>query len=201
MADDHRDAAPDHPATGLLARLRGSAPADEVLSRHDCHLDRAEYADAVPLELVSGEPLVGLATTSAGESFQLCGGDERRPVLYYDDADSVLVLGRDLAEAVELLIGVPYLLDIMHTLAGRGPAAATAEHEELAAQGIAADEARSRERTHHRLAAELGLRAMPVADLLHRLHGTAEELAPGLEVLWVDGGESNPIPHAVAPQA
>ena len=198
-------------ASGLLARLRGSESADEALSRHDCHLDRAGHADEVPLELASGEPLAGLATTGGGESFQLCGGDERRPVIYYDDADSVLVLGRDLAEAVELLIGVPCLLSVLHTLRTRGAAAATARHEELVAEEIAVDEEdnapgarhhsaylRSHERTQRNLAAELGVRALPVSELLHRLCETAEAVAPELEVLWVDGGEVNPIPHALA---
>lgn len=214
MSDDHGGTGADHPATGLLARLRGSELADDVLSWHDCHLDRAGHADEVPLELASGEPPAGLATTGGGESFQLCGGDERRPVFYYDDADSVLVLGRDLAEAVEVLIGVPHLISVMRTLVRRGAAAATALHEEMTAQDIAVDEEenppgarhrsaylRSHGETHRRLAAELGVRALPVSELLHRLRETAEAVAPELEVLWVDGGEVNPIPHAVAPQA
>ncbi|GAB2487282.1 hypothetical protein [Nocardiopsis aegyptia] len=199
-------------STGLLARLRGSRLADDVLTWHDCYLDRSGYADEVPLALESGEPLVGLATTGGGASFLLCGGDERRPAFYYDDADSVLVLGRDLAEAVELLIGVPYLISVSHTLAGQGAEAATARHAELVAEDIAVDEEdnppgarhhsdylRSREETHRRLAAELGVRALPVSALLRRLEETAREVAPELQVLWVDGGEVNPIPHALAP--
>ncbi|KOX15723.1 hypothetical protein [Nocardiopsis sp. NRRL B-16309] len=219
MTDDHGLTGTDHPAedtpaAGLLARLRGSELADDVLSWHDCYLDRAGDAGAVPLALASGEPLTGLATTAGGESFQLCGGDERRPVFYYDDAESVLVLGRDLAEAVELLIGVPHLIGVSHTLATQGPAAATAKHAEMVAQDIAVDEEenppgarhlsaylRSRDETHRRLAAELGVRALPVSALLHRLDETARAVAPDLEVLWVDAGEVNPIPHALEPRA
>ncbi|MFE3456073.1 hypothetical protein ACFXKD_00905 [Nocardiopsis aegyptia] len=213
MSDDHGGTGAGHPATGLLARLRGSELADDVLAWHDCHLDRAGHADEVPLELASSEPLAGLATTGGGESFHLCGGDERRPVFFYDDADSVLVLGRDLAEAVELLIGVHYFMDTVSALA-EGVDAAVEWHEKLVRETLAQSEPgepayrareraylRTRQETQLQVAEELGVRALPLPDLLHRLRETAEAVAPDLEVLWVDGGEVNPIPHALEPEA
>jgi hypothetical protein len=210
MTTDGTDNGP-RPPTGLLTRLRESEPAARVLAWHDVDLDRDWCADDWELALESGESLVGLASASDGAAFLLCGGDERRPVVHYDAADAVTVLGRDLAEAVELLIGVPHLADTIHTLAREGVDSAVERHEEITREILAGSEPgehpyrareraylRTRRETQLRVAEELGVRALPLDELLGRWAGTAAALAPELTVLWTQGGETHPIPHRFA---
>jgi hypothetical protein len=63
-----------------------------------------------PLRLPTGVPLHPIAGCGAGGTYFLCGdpGTAPRPVLYADSEDQAVLMGADLAEAVEVIALLPY---------------------------------------------------------------------------------------------
>ncbi|MFI6576089.1 hypothetical protein ACIBFB_09815 [Nocardiopsis sp. NPDC050513] len=199
------------PAVGLLERLRGSDAAASILPRlpYDFDLGRDWAADDWPLELASGESLTGVASSGGGDAFLLCGGDERRPLIHYDGASGMTVLGRDLAESLELVLGVPCRWDVMWALERGGRDAALAAYEESMAD-LAADHAEEPEdgidvvAAYEEAAGELGLRVLPGAELIDRWARSAAVLGPALTLLWVEEPQAPVVvggryPRAVGP--
>ncbi|MDA2809338.1 hypothetical protein O4J56_01695 [Nocardiopsis sp. RSe5-2] len=187
---------------GLLERLRGSELARTVLYDIDHFAEEGEPVDW-PLSLPSGAPLTWIGSASTGSAYLLCGTGEHDPVVYYEgDGGYVQVLGRDLTEALELLIGVPDLLDLEIPLRSRGVEEAAAQHERSrnrSAPNIpddSADHPRDWNEVHALLAAELGVRALPVRELLQRFIATSVAPPDGTTLLWEDmSGEFLTVEH------
>lgn len=165
---------------------------------YDFVLDRAEYAEDWELALASGDPHVGLASTGSGRAFFLCGSADngtRRPVVHYDAASSTMAIGHDLVEAMELVVGLPYLMDILSKLSVWGRDAAIARHHESLADinWDLAEDAPEFPEEQRRLAAELGIHLRTPEELIDRLRVTATELTP--ELTFVYTPENKALEH------
>ncbi|MET7933323.1 hypothetical protein [Streptomyces sp. NPDC005322] len=96
-------------ARTLLDRLRNDPRAAELATHpFDFDVDTGDH-HVEPVRLASGAPLEGIAGDAGGGTYFLCGDDggEDRPVLFADSEGSAGVIGTNLTEALQLMIGLP----------------------------------------------------------------------------------------------
>ncbi|MFD2796877.1 hypothetical protein ACFS27_25185 [Promicromonospora vindobonensis] len=97
----------------LLRRIEQEAALGEALVwPGDFEVDRREPVE--PLALPTGIPLRPVAGCAAGGTYFLCGeaGSAARPVLYADSEGQATLIGRDLVEAITLVVVLPYWRDL-----------------------------------------------------------------------------------------
>jgi hypothetical protein len=153
----------------LLSTLLRTPQAEEFLAwPGDFEPSRAGHGEE--LRLPSGVPLRPVAGDGGGGVYHVAGapGAARRPVLYTSSEGEAVLIADSLAQALELLIGLPYWQDL---LPGRGYPRQTLEAEYAAAfPGLDA--------RRDRVAALLGLDRPPAAELISRLHACAGRTVP-----------------------
>lgn len=141
-----------------------------------CEFDLSRSDPGEPVRLSSGVALEGVAGDYTGGTFFLCGDDSKdRPVLYASSEGQAGLIGHSLAEALEIMVGLPSWWDCLK-FSGAGDLAVmrtTADHlrdDELRNEpGMDADRARLTE------ALDLELGAIPV--LVARLHAAVSATA------------------------
>ncbi|MET8872118.1 hypothetical protein [Nocardia sp. NPDC004604] len=144
-------------------------------------LERA-HNGAGGFRLASGLPLTPVAGDWTGGAFFLCGETAAiRPVLYASSEGSAAVIGRGLAEALQIMIGLPSWHDCLGysgggDLAVMGATLAFLLRDEQASDPGLADH---RERAARALSFDLA----PPAVLLGRLHAMVSATRPDFELL------------------
>jgi hypothetical protein len=152
-----------------------------------CEFDLSRGDPGEPVRLSSGLALEGIAGDFTGGTFFLCG-DRRpaRPVLYASSEGQAGLIGQSLAEALEIMLGLPSWWDCLK-FSGTGDLTVmhtTADH-------LGRDESNNEpefgtQRT--RLATALNLKLEPVPVLLTRLYAAVSASSPDF-VLTADTGE------------
>jgi hypothetical protein len=135
------------------------------------------------MEVIAGE--------SAGGAYFLCAGQNgRRPVVYASSEGEGGLLADDLGEALEIIIGLEWH-DCLRFSGG-------GDVEVM--QGSARRLEQSRDRYNPdiddeaaQVATALSLQAVPVADLVIRLHAAASKTEPDYVVIDDDGQEFGPL--------
>ncbi|WP_206666947.1 hypothetical protein [Streptomyces lasalocidi] len=74
-------------------------------------LSRAEHGE--PVRLSSGLALESVAGDFTGGTFFLCGDGRRRPALYADSEGQAGLIGENLSEALEIMVGLPSWRDCL----------------------------------------------------------------------------------------
>ncbi|MEU2632359.1 hypothetical protein [Kitasatospora sp. NPDC007106] len=174
------------PSSDHLLDLIRSTPEIDLLLRTSFGFDIHRKHNGDGLGLASGAPLEPIAGEWAGGAYLLCAEqDGRRPVVFASSEGQGGLLAEDLADALEIIIGLAWHdclgfsgggdLDVMQT---------SARHLE-----------RSRGRDNPdidqdaaQVAAALSLRVLPVTDLVVRLHAAASKTEP--DHLVTDGGQA-----------
>ncbi|MFG2775086.1 hypothetical protein [Streptomyces sp. NPDC048350] len=173
----------------LLDLIRTTPEIDLLLrSSFGFDIHRKHYGEG--FRLASGAPLEVIAGESAGGAYFLCAErNGRRPVVFASSEGEGGLLADDLAEALEIIIGLEWR-DCL-TFSGGGDV----EVMQISAQHL------ERSRGKHNLdidneaaqvAAALSLRTMPVTDLVIRLHAAASKTEPDYVVTDDDGQEFDP---------
>ncbi|KAB1982840.1 hypothetical protein [Streptomyces triticiradicis] len=142
-----------------------------------CEFDLSRGDHGEPVRLSSGVALEGVAGDFTGGTFFLCGDHgTARPVLYASSEGQAGLIGQSLAEALEIMIGLPSWHDCLG-FSGSGDLEVmrtTAAHlgrDELSDKpGMGADRVR--------LAAALNLKPEAVPVLLARLHAAVSATEP-----------------------
>ncbi len=147
--------------------------------------------DGDGLRLASGAPLEPIAGEFAGGSYFLCPEqDGRRPVVYASSEGEGGLIADDLAEALEIIVG----LDWMSCLgfSGGGDIAVMQVSAQHLERYLARDNPEIAEE-RAQVAEALSLRVVPVADLVVRLHEAASRTAPEYVVTTEDGDAYGPL--------
>lgn len=185
--------------SGLAAIVRRVTSDDAILQpiRQDpglaelmwgvCEFDlmRGDHGERVRLR--SGLALEGIAGDFTGGTFFLCG--ERsviRPVLYASSEGQAGLIGRSLAEALEIMVGLPSWQDCLKFSGGGDLAFMHAAAEHLARDQLRDQPEIGAQRI--RVATALSLGRAPVPVLLTRLHDAVSGTVPDF-VLTVETGE------------
>ncbi|WP_371619921.1 hypothetical protein [Streptomyces sp. NBC_00454] len=168
-----------------LLDLIQATPEIDLLLRSSFGFDihRKHYGDG--FRLASGAPLEVIAGESAGGAYFLCAEQNgRRPVVFASSEGEGGLLADDLAEALEVIIGLEWR-DCL-SFSGGGDV----EVMQISAQHLE----RSRDKHNPdidneaaQVAAALSLRVVPVADLVIRLHAAASKTEPDYVVIDDDG--------------
>ncbi|MCX5009536.1 hypothetical protein OG765_00775 [Streptomyces sp. NBC_00555] len=168
-----------------LLDLIQATPEIDLLLRSSFGFDihRKHYGDG--FRLTSGAPLEVIAGESAGGAYFLCAEQNgRRPVVFASSEGEGGLLGDDLADALEIIIGLEWR-DCL-SFSGGGDV----EVMQISAQHLE----RSRDKHNPdidneaaQVAAALSLRVVPVADLVIRLHAAASKTEPDYVVIDDDG--------------
>jgi len=149
------------------------------------HVARADHGE--PVRLSSGQPLQGIAGDFTGGTFFLCGEPHPiRPFLYASSEGQAGLIGHSLAEALEIMIGLPYWRDClkfsgdgdlttMRSAADFLQSDALTEQPEIASQRA-------------QLSTALSLDQPPVSLLLDRLREAVAETASDV-LLATETGE------------
>lgn len=152
-----------------------------------CEFDLSRGDHGEPVHLSSGQALEGIAGDFTGGTFFLCGQRRpTRPVLYASSEGQAGLIGRSLADALEVMVGLPSWWDCLK-FSGDGDLAtmrSTAEH-------LQRDEIKDEPDTAARriqLETALSLNLAPVPVLLARLRDAVAGTAPDF-VLTLDTGE------------
>jgi hypothetical protein len=160
----------------LLQRVRDNAELSAFLAEFsEFDVNRHDHGDDP--RLASGTPLAAIAGDFTGGTFYLCGEDlTGQPVLYASSEGEAGVIAKGLAEALELMIGLPYWRDCLKYSANGDPetmeSAAALLQQDLLEEHPGVEAAQSR-------AAELsGLSREPVPTLVRRLHTTVSSAGP-----------------------
>ncbi|MGW0131583.1 hypothetical protein [Streptomyces sp. NPDC003299] len=177
-------------SSARLLDLIGTTPEIDLLLRSSFGFDihRKHYGEG--FRLASGAPLEVIAGEPAGGAYFL-GAEQngRRPVVFASSEGEGGLLADDLAEALEIIIGLEWR-DCL-TFSGGGDV----EIMQISAQHL------ERSRNKHnpnidneaaQVAAALSLRIAPVADLVIRLHTAASKTEPDYVVTDNDGQEFDP---------
>ncbi|MEU6236383.1 hypothetical protein [Kitasatospora sp. NPDC047058] len=148
----------------------------------DFDLDRSEHGEAV--RLASGPALQAVAGDDTGGTFFLCPNGE---VLHASSEGEAGLVGDSVDEALEVLIGLPgwrdYIdLGLQPDSAGMTAAVARTEADIRSSYAPKLDVDRSR------LLAGLGLRRLPQAELIRRLHRSLRRTEPDFVLLNADEG-------------
>jgi hypothetical protein len=148
-------------------------------------LSRGDHGELVRLS--SGVALNGVAGDFTGGTFFLCGDrGTAQPVLYASSEGEAGLIGQSLAEALEIMVGLPSWRDCLKFSGSGDPevmrtSAAHLRRDELRDEPeIGADRVR--------LAAALDLKLRSVPVLLARLHAAVSATAPDF-VLTVQTGD------------
>ncbi|MEU5894356.1 hypothetical protein ABZ835_47410 [Streptomyces sp. NPDC047461] len=177
-------------SSARLLDLIWATPEIDLLLRSSFGFDihRKHYGEG--FRLASGAPLEVIAGESAGGAYFLCAEQNgRRPVVFASSEGQGGLLADDLAEALEIIIGLEWR-DCL-TFSGGGDV----EIMQISAQHL------ERSRGKHnagigyeaaQVAAALSLRTVPVADLVVRLHAAASKTEPDYVVIYDDGQEFDP---------
>ncbi|MFI1647327.1 hypothetical protein ACH4XT_10355 [Streptomyces avidinii] len=168
-----------------LLDLIQATPEIDLLLRSSFGFDiqRKHYGDG--FRLASGAPLEVIAGESAGGAYFLCAErNGRRPVVFASSEGEGGLLGDDLADALEVIIGLEWR-DCL-SFSGGGDV----EVMQISAQHLE----RSRDKHNPdidndaaQVAAALSLRVVPAADLVIRLHAAASKTEPDYVVIDDDG--------------
>ena len=173
----------DH--TILEAIRQDSSLADLLLEACEFDLDRADHGE--PVRLSSGQPLEGIAGDFAGGTFFLCGEPRStRPVLYASSEGQAGLIGHTLAEALEIVIGLPDWRDCL-TFSGGGDLAVM----QSALEHLQRDELRDRPEggpQRAQVAAALSLDLATPTVLLTRLRDAVVSTTPDF-TLSIESGE------------
>ncbi|MEU6705411.1 hypothetical protein [Streptomyces wuyuanensis] len=182
----------------LLDLIRATPEIDLLLrSSFGFDIDRKYYGEG--LRLASGLPLEVIAGESAGGAYFLCAEQNgRRPVVYASSEGEGGLLADDLADALEIIIGLEWR-DCL-TFSGGGDVEAmqiSAQHLERSRGKYNPDI----DNEAAQVAAALSLRVVPVGDLVIRLHAAASKTEPDY-VVTADDGEAfdSPFGELVEPR-
>ncbi|AZP22895.1 hypothetical protein EJC51_46850 [Streptomyces aquilus] len=173
-----------------LLGLIQTAPEVDLLLRSSFGFDIHRKHNGDGLRLASGAPLEVIAGESAGGAYFLCAEQNgRRPVVFASSEGQGGLLADDLADALEIIIGLEWR-DCL-TFSGGGDV----EVMQTSAQHLE----RSRDKHNPdidkevtQVAAALSLRIVPVADLIIRLHAAASKTEPDYVVTDDDGQVFDP---------
>jgi hypothetical protein len=180
----------------VLAQIRESPELAAVLrSTFEFDVTRGEQVDAA--RLASGASLECIAGDFSGGTFFLCGDRiSTRPMLYASSEGQAGLIGANLVDALEIIVGLPCWWDCLK-FSGGGDLAAM----EVAAGHLEDDSARwhpdiSVQRAH--VAAALSLHLAPRSVLLARLRDAALSTEPD-HVFTDDTGEYETLVGAFPP--
>ncbi|GAA2706845.1 hypothetical protein [Actinoplanes palleronii] len=160
----------------LLELIRHDQDLADLLGQ-TCEFDLSRGDHGATVSLSSGAALEAVAGDFTGGTFFLCG--ERRParpVLYASSECQAGLIGRDLADALAIMIGLPSWSDCLG-FSGDGNLAVMRS----AAEYLRRDEIESRpgaDAERERLATALSLTLAPIPVLLGRLHETVTATGP-----------------------
>ncbi|MFF5809156.1 hypothetical protein [Streptomyces sp. NPDC012746] len=173
-----------------LLDLIQTTPEIDLLLRSSFGFDihRKHHGDG--FRLASGAPLEVIAGESAGGAYFLCAEQNgRRPVVFASSEGEGGLLADDLADALEIIIGLEWR-DCL-SFSGGGDV----EVMQISAQHLE----RSRDKHNPdigneatQVAAALSLRVVPVPDLVIRLHAAASKTEPDYVVTDDDGQAYDP---------
>ncbi|GIG70518.1 hypothetical protein [Phytomonospora endophytica] len=170
----------------LLNFIRQDRGLTELLSRV-CEFDLTRGDHGEPVRFSSGLSLEGIAGDFTGGTIFLCGDHgPTRPVLYAGSEGQAGVVGRNLAEVLEVLVGLPSWWDCLK-FSGGGDLAVM----QVAAEHLERDEHRDEPGLRSRRAqavSALSLETAPVPELLARLRDAVLSTEPDY-VLIVETGE------------
>ncbi|MER5911377.1 hypothetical protein ABT124_12940 [Streptomyces sp. NPDC001982] len=180
----------------LLDDLR-QTPRLAELAAHpfDFDLRRAEHGEAV--RLASGASLEGIAGDDSGGTYFLCGGGG---VLYADSEGQAGLIAESLADALELVAGLPGWRDHLYL-----PPALGADQLRAAAleveDGMRASNAPELDARRDELLAGLGLAVRSRAELFARMHRALLRSEPDHLLLLADEGHAYALldPHPRPP--
>ncbi|MFB6479599.1 hypothetical protein ACFCXF_06765 [Streptomyces virginiae] len=173
-----------------LLHLIRTTPEIDLLLRSSFGFDIHRKHNGEGLRLASGAPVETIAGEFAGGAYFLCAErNGRRPVVFASSEGEGGLLADDLAEALEIVIGLEWR-DCL-TFSGGGDV----EVMQVSARHLQ----RSREKNKpgiddeaDQVAAALSLSVVPVADLVVRLHAAASKTEPDYVVADGDGQEYDP---------
>ncbi|MGR4880638.1 hypothetical protein ACIPUC_14600 [Streptomyces sp. LARHCF249] len=173
----------------LLDLIR-TTPEIDLLLRSSFGFDIHRKHNGDDLRLASGAPLEAIAGEFAGGAYFLCAErNGRRPVVFASSEGEGGLLADDLADALEIMIGLEWR-DCL-SFSGGGDV----EVMQISAQHLQ----RFRDKNNPdiddeaaQVAAALSLRIVPVADLVVRLHAAASKTEPDYVVADDDGQEFDP---------
>lgn len=161
---------------GILERIRQDEDLEELL-RQVCEFDLTRGSHGPDARLSSGSPLEGIAGDFSGGTFFLCGAHRpTRPVLYASSEGQAGLIGRSLAEALEVMIGLPSWLDCLGYSGGGDLAVMESAAEHLRRDQLRDDPEAETERAG--LATALGLDLADVPTLLARLRDAVASTSP-----------------------
>ena len=128
-------------------------------------------------QLTSGSALHMIAGDFTGGAFYLCGDEaSAQPVVYASSEGEAGVIAPSLAEALELLIGLPYWRDCL-TYSSNGNLDTMQSAAALLQQDLSEDRPEADAAQSH--AAQLiGLTRRPVPELVRRLHTAVSSAEP-----------------------
>ncbi|MEU7965648.1 hypothetical protein AB0D09_19575 [Streptomyces sp. NPDC049097] len=178
------------PSDHLLDLIRNTPEIDLLLrSSFGFDIHRKHYGEG--LRLASGASLEVIAGESAGGGYFLCAEQNgRRPVVFASSEGEGGLLADDLADALEIIIGLEWH-DCL-SFSGGGDV----EVMQISAQHLE----RSREKYNPdigneaaQVAAALSLRIVPVSDLVIRLHAAASKTVPDYVVADEDRQAFDPL--------
>ncbi|MEU6865418.1 hypothetical protein ABZ924_19455 [Streptomyces sp. NPDC046876] len=174
-----------------LLDLIHNTPETDLLLRSSFGFDvhRRHYGEG--LGLASGAPLEVIAGESAGGAYFLCAErNGRRPVVFASSEGEGGLLADDLADALEIIIGLEWHDCLLFSGGG------DVEVMQASAQRLE----RTRDKYNPdiddeaaRVAAALSLRIAPVTDLVIRLHAAASKTEPDYVVTDDDGQAFDPL--------
>ncbi len=196
---------PDQPPTptdvgqepDFLAVLRSDTDAAEIAAATFAFdITRADHVE--PVRLASGAALEPVAGDDTGGTYFLCAAGPERAVLYADSEGTAGLIGDNLAEALEVLIGLPAWRDVVHQRPGIPPQALRTALDE------AEDELREYlpdlDEERATLLATLGLHPRPQSELLARLRDATDRTEPDYLLLnAVEGCAYRPLVNTGAP--
>ncbi len=167
----------------LIRQDRGLA--ELLWSVCEFDLTRADHGE--PVSLSSGLPLDGVAGDFTGGTFFLCGDRSMtRPVLYASSEGQAGLVGGSLAEALEIMVGLPCWWDCLK-FSGGGDLAAM----QTAAEHLERDLAEDRPgigAQRIQVTTALSLELAPIPVLLTRLRDAVAGTEPD-HVLTLETGE------------
>jgi hypothetical protein len=171
----------------ILHSIRLDAGLAELL-RGVCEFDLTRGDHVEPVRLSSRLALEGAAGDFAGGTFFLCGERSAvRPVLYASSEGQAGLIGRGLAEALEIMVGLPSWQDCLK-FSGGGDLAVM----QTAAEDLARDQFRDQPEIgaqRIRVATALSLGLAPVWVLLARLHDAVAGTVPDFVLLTAEPSE------------
>lgn len=168
----------------LLRKLLHIPEAEEFLAwPGDFEPARAGHGEEI--HLPSGAPLQPIAGDGGGGTYYQVGPAhaQHRPVLYASSEGEGGLVAESLAEALELLIGLPYWQDC---LPGRGLPLDSLEAEYRTTFS-------DLDRRRDRVAALLGLRRPPAGELIARLHACVGRSTPDYVPVNAKGETYDPL--------